>query len=389
VAPRLARVTLVVVLGANAAILLSNILVAGGAPLAMAAAAGTIVTVSALQLHHSLGWRAGSRPYAWRWTLTAQTLLPFAWLPAYDWNVLTLAGTAAGSALLLLPRRWAWTAFAAVLASVGLAWALPVLGLYYGIGNRDVFVVATDNATILYQIGAAATAGIVVYGLSRLTDLAEQVQAVRRGLARAAVERERLRVAQDTHDLLGLGLSAVALKCDLAGRLIGRDDARARGELEALLRLAAQARAEIRSVTTGEHGLSLRAELTAAGDVLASAGIAAEVRPETPGGQLPEEIDAVLATVLREAVTNILRHSTATRCKIELTVGEGAARLRVANDGVTDERGPERAPERPGGHGLANLSARAEALGGRLSARAEDGRFELAVRVPLPAVARA
>jgi two-component system sensor histidine kinase DesK len=263
---------------------------------------------------------------------------------------------------------------------------LPVLGVYYGINNRDVYVVATDSATVLYQIGAAATAGIVVYGLSRLTDLAEKVEAIRRELARTAVERERLRVAQDTHDLLGLGLSAVALKSDLAGRLIGRDDARARAELGALLRLAAQARAEIRSVTTGEHGLSLRAELAATRDVLASAGITAELPTETLVGPLPEEVDAVLATMLREAVTNVLRHSRATRCEIELTVGLDAACLRVGNDGVIDES--DRAPDRrSGGRGLANLSARAAARGGRVSTHAEADRYELIVRLPLPAKA--
>jgi two-component system sensor histidine kinase DesK len=390
VVPRLARVTLVAVLGANAAILMSNILVAGGAPIAMAGAAGTIGAVSALQLSHSFAWRAGARPRAWGWTLAAQTLLPFAWLPAYDWNVLTLAGLAAGSALLLLPRRWAWTAFTAVLIGVGVAWSLPVLGVYYGINNQFVYVVAQDNATVLYQIGAVATAGIVVYGLSRLTDLAEQVEAVRRELARTAVERERSRVAQDTHDFLGLGLSAVALKSDLAGRLIGRDDARARAELEALLRLAAQARTEIRSVITHEHGLSLRTELAAAHDVLASAGIAAEVPRETSRGPLPEEIDAALATMLREAVTNVLRHAKATRCEIELAVDQGDIVVRVANDGVTgqpDGMPAREPPRRPGGRGMANMSARAVALGGGLSAHTEGDRFELTVRVPLPAEA--
>jgi signal transduction histidine kinase len=125
--------------------------------------------------------------------------------------------------------------------------------------------VAADNATVLYQMGVVATAGIVVFGLSRLTGLAEQVEATRRELARAAVERERLRVAQDTHDLLGLGLSVVALKSDLAGRLIDRDPAddyaRARSELATLLRAAGQARADLRAVAVGENEVSLRAEL--------------------------------------------------------------------------------------------------------------------------------
>lgn len=104
-------------------------------------------------------------------------------------------------------------------------------------------------------------------------------------------------------------------------------------------------------------------------------------------------MDAVLATVLREAVTNVLRHAEAARCEIELTRGEGDARLRVANDGVTDQqphRTSGREPERrPGGRGMANLSARAGALGGSLTTHTGGGRFELTVRVPLPAGASA
>ncbi|MEV1167899.1 histidine kinase [Nonomuraea sp. NPDC049784] len=393
VAPRLARLTLVVVLTAYAPILMSNILVAGGPPVAMAGAVGTMVAVAALQLHHSFGWRGRSRPRAWPWTLLAQTLLPYAWLPAYDWNVLTLAGLAAGSGLLLLPRRWAWTMFAAVMVSVGVAWSLPVLGLYYGVGNRFVQVVATDNATVLYQIGAVATVGIVVYGLSRLTDLAEQVETIRRELARTAVERERLRVARDTHDLLGLGLSAVALKSDLAARLIGRDDARARTELQALLRLSAQGRAEARAVAAETRTLSLRAELAAAHDLLAPASIEVDVRDDAIGEPLPPAVDTVLATVLREAVTNVLRHAKPSRCEIELTADQGEIQMCVTNDGIPAEPNRElegehegRPRQRAGGRGLASLAARAAALDGTLSthANAETGQFRLTVRIRLP-----
>ncbi|WP_163510531.1 sensor histidine kinase [Fodinicola acaciae] len=365
VAPRLARVTLAVVLAGQAVILTANVLVAGGSAVAIA----SIAVLVALQLHHSLGWRAAARPRGWPFTLAVQTLLPFAWFPAYDWNILTLAGFAAGSAVLLLPRRWGWSAFVAVVTGVGVAWSLPVLGLYYGIGNRAVYGVATDSATVLYQAGAAATAGIVVYGLSRLPDLAEQVEAVRRQLASAALARERERVAQDTHDLLGLGLSALALKSDLAGKLVGRDDERASGELAAMLRLAGQARADLRSVTVGESAVSLQSELAAARTLLTSAGVSVDVRGTAA---LPEQVDAVLATVLREAVTNVLRHSDARWCEIEVAI-DG---VRVVNDGVRDEATERR------GRGLANMSSRASALGGEVSASRDGDRFELTVRVP-------
>lgn len=374
-APRLARATLAVVLGGQAVILTSNILVAGGA---VAAAIASIAVLTALQLYHSLGWRAAARPYAWPVTLAVQVLLPFGWLPAYDWNILTLAGFAAGSAVLLLPRRWGWATFAAVIAGVGVAWALPVLGVYYGSGNRSVYAVASDSATVLYQMGAAATAGIVVYGLSRLPDLAEQVETVRRQLASVALRRERERVAQDTHDLLGLGLSALALKSDLAGKLVGRDDDRARDELTAMLRLAGQARADLRSVTVGESAVSLDTELTAARTLLTSAGVSVSTFG-TPlmhfmhGKGRSESVDAVLGIVLREAVTNVLRHAEATWCEIDV----GAGRMRITNDGAAQPRRPG------GGRGLANMSSRAAALGGDVSVHRDGDRFELTVRVPL------
>jgi two-component system sensor histidine kinase DesK len=131
--------------------------------------------------------------------------------------------------------------------------------------------------------------------------------------------------------------------------------------------------------------MSLGTELDAACEVLASADVAADVRDESPAVGLPEEIGVVLATVLREAVTNVLRHAEATRCEIELTSDEEEVRLRVANDGVTtnpDKGQPREQRWRAGGHGLANLSARAVAVGGHLSTHIEGGRFEFIVTIP-------
>jgi two-component system sensor histidine kinase DesK len=377
VAPRLALLVLVVDLGAfsihHAFIVADS---AGSARLKTAALAA-IAAIAALQLYHSLA----ARPRAWRATLPAQALLPFT--DYVNLSLLGLPGFPAGSALLLL-RGWrAWVAFALI---------VPSMASYYW-----VTMGAGDVDGVLYLIGVSASTGLAVYGLSRLRDLAEEMETTRREIARTAVERERLRVAQDTHDLLGLGLSAIALKCDLGGRLIGRDDARAKRELQALVRLAAQTRADMRAVTTGEHELSLRTELAAALDVLATAGVRVDVDAGTGGEPLPTEVDRVLATVLREAVTNVLRHAEATRCEVQLIRAGTGVLLRVANDGTVAERGSavaergsavaERgsaADRRVGGHGLANLAARAAALDGRLDVRTGDGRFELTAEIPLP-----
>jgi two-component system, NarL family, sensor histidine kinase DesK len=367
VAPRLALLVLVVDLGAFSIHHAMIVADSPGTARLKAAALAAIVAIAALQMYHSLA----ARPRAWRATLPAQALLPFT--DYVNLTLLGLPGFPAGSALLLL-RGWrAWVAFALITPSMAVFYWMTM-----GPGDVD---------GVLYLIGVSASTGLAVYGLSRLRDLAEELESTRREIARTAVERERLRVAQDTHDLLGLGLSAVALKCDLGVRLIGRDDARANRELQALVRLAAQARADVRAVTTGEHELSLHTELAAAREVLATAGVHVDVEAETAEAgpePLPAEIDRVLATVLREAVTNVLRHAEATRCEVALTRAEPGVRLTVANDGAVPDggRGPDR---RVGGHGLANLAARAAALGGRLTVHTEDGRFELTVEIPLPA----
>jgi two-component system sensor histidine kinase DesK len=373
VAPRLALMVLVVDLGAFAIhhvmIVLDTLSDAGPT----AAAVAAIVAIVVLQLYHSLAGRLGTRPRGWRVTLPAQALLPFT--DYVGLSLLGLPGFPAGSALLLLVGWRAWAAYAVIASSMAGYWA--------------VHVSWSDVDGLVYLAGLSASTGLAVFGLSRLRDLAEALAAARMELARAAVERERLRVAQDTHDLLGLGLSAIALKCDLGGRLIGRDDTRAHGELQSLVRLAAQTRADIRAITSGEHGLSLRTELAAARDVLVTAGVRVEDRAASVGEPLDAAVDTVLATVLREAVANVLRHSQATWCEIELTVDAATVSLRVANDGVPDgppvpAHGREQG-RRIGGHGLANLAARAVTRGGRLMATAEAGRFVLIAEIPLPA----
>jgi len=200
----------------------------------------------------------------------------------------------------------------------------------------------------------------MVYGLSQLAWQARELEGRRDQLARMAA----LRVARDVHDLLGLGISA---------------------ELGELSRICATAKTEIRQVT-GEGGLmSVDRELQAAGQILASAG--GQVRADAACGPLPGAADAVLAPVLREAVANILRHSTARTCTIELTTAASGARLVISNDGVTPERQTGLSAGAGRGRGLANMRARVQAAGGQLSSGQTGQRFSVTAQIPL-AVAR-
>jgi signal transduction histidine kinase len=134
----------------------------------------------------------------------------------------------------------------------------------------------------------------------------------------------------------------------------------------------------VRSVASGYRELSLDAEAGSARSVLLAADVDAHIRFEH--GELSAQVGTVLATVLREGVTNVLRHSKAERCEITVRQEDGRVRMDIVNDGVPP------APTEPGPHGgsgIDNLAVRVAALGGRLTAGVDpDGRFRLHAALP-------
>jgi two-component system, NarL family, sensor histidine kinase DesK len=368
-APRLAVTVLIIELFGFASEDLNNVLAAHLGPAVTAVAVADGLAIIALQLRHSRpSGRGGHPPAAWPWTLALQALLVYGMIPALGWIVIDFCGFIAGSALLLIPGRRGHAAFAAVIVSVlGLALAWLPAGL----------TLSQQISTVVYDLAATAFTGLLVYGLSRLAGLAVRLEGLHGELARAATLQERVRVARDTHDLLGLGMTAVALKADLITRLIGRDDARARTEITEMHRICTAAIADMRLVTDGGGQLCLASELAQARSVLLSGGVA--LSADITGEPRPAAADAVLATVLREAITNILRHSTATQCTITATASDGMLRLRVSNDGAAVPVASNGSP----GQGLANATARVCAAGGHLTSRNAGGWFDLIAEIPM------
>lgn len=192
---------------------------------------------------------------------------------------------------------------------------------------------------------------------------------------RLAATAERERIGRDLHDLLGHTLSLVAVKSELARRLLERDPVAARREIAEVERVAREALAQVRSAVTGIRAACLAAELASARLLLESAGVTFEYRP--PAQELPVEIETVLALALREAVTNIQRHAQATHAEVSVENGPGQTILRVRDDG----RGGIGAH----GNGLTGMRERIEALGGSLTIRSERGHgTELCIALPSP-----
>jgi two-component system sensor histidine kinase DesK len=194
---------------------------------------------------------------------------------------------------------------------------------------------------------------------------------------RLAAVAERERIGRDLHDLLGHTLSMVALKSDLAGRLLDHDPAAARSEIAEVSRVARDALSQVRRAVSGIRAAGIAAELASAKLLLETDGVAFDYRldDDFAGSALPTGVESALAMTVREAATNIQRHARAHRAEAVFAMEGGEAVLRIADDG----RGGAIVP----GNGLNGMRERIEGLRGRLRIEAGDGGgTRVEVRVP-------
>lgn len=296
--------------------------------------------------------------------LAAQAGLVFLPMIRFDDAWAAMPGFLAGSTLLVLPAFVAWAAFGAVVVSMG--------------ALQTIFTPEAPISVVYSSISTVVT-GLVVYGLTRLAMLVVELHKARAEMAQMAVVRERLRFARDLHDLLGYSLSAVTLKSELAHRLVNKNPDQAKDELVEILGIARQALADVRMVSSSYRDLSIDDECRSARWVLAAADV--EVRMTLCYRELPIAVSTVLATVLREGITNLLRHSKAEWCAVTVRQEPDAATIEIVNDGVR----PVSVDSGSHGGGLQNLSSRAAELGGELeSERCDEDRFRLYATIPLP-----
>jgi two-component system sensor histidine kinase DesK len=259
---------------------------------------------------------------------------------------------------------------------------LTLLTMVIGVGTSGG-VARTDWLHLIPLVLLVRGLGVDMIGLALLADALRDLHAARRELARMAVIEERLRLARDLHDLLGHNLSMIALKSELAERLLVQEPARAAHEMEQVQRVARQTLREVREAVAGYRQPTLRTELDGARQLLEAAGVAYSIEDTTAA--LPPAIDAVLAWTVREGVTNVIRHSRARQCRILVSCVNGSARAEIANDGERVQQ-QEGLRSRRGG-GLAGLAERVQAHGGQLEAGSLHtpgaGGFRLWVELPM------
>jgi two-component system sensor histidine kinase DesK len=260
-----------------------------------------------------------------------------------------------------------------VYLSIALALALPTLLALAGLAAVAAIAVAVTGEIDVAAQGV--TFGLILVAVRRLMELVRELEAARAQVAELAAREERLRLSRDMHDLLGHNLSLIALKSQLARKLMGRDEEAAEREVRDIESVARSSLEEARAAVRGLRRASLAAELDRAREALEAAGI--EVRMHS-AGPLPAGVETLLGFAAREGATNVIRHSGAGRCEIVVRRVGDVAELELRDDGAG---GPSAAGD---GSGLRGLAERMAEAGGTLAAGpAVEGGFRLVARVPI------
>ena len=262
------------------------------------------------------------------------------------------------------------------------AGALVGFGFLFALAFGTRISTGAVNWTDVWVLGVLTTS---MFAFNALIAAIRQLKKAQVEMAKMAVAEERSRLARDLHDVLGHSLTTITVKAGLARRVLesSTDRERAIAEVRDVEELARQAMAEVRATVSGYRTPSLAAELVGARAALQAAGIAAD---------LPHAVDNVaaglnetFAYVVREGVTNIVRHSGATRCEVRF--GENWVEIRdngrACGDAVTKSR------ESGGGHGLSGLAERLASVEGTVDAGPlPEGGFLLKVTAKTPAKSR-
>jgi two-component system, NarL family, sensor histidine kinase DesK len=327
------------------------------------------------------------------------------WPRQAQWGLIAIAVLAA---LACVVYGSAWTPlWIYVSAAAGMVLAAPAYGR--GTALRGVLAVGAcyvffswlthaGTAEFLAVLLPVLLVGVVMIGFREQIQLMNDLTQARETVAKLAANEERLRLARDMHDLTGQSLSTITLKSELAAKRLARlPDSAERdtvlGDLGDIGRVSRQTLQDIREAISGYRRPTLAIEVITARNALEAAGIRFDDDPSLTlrSGTFDPDAEAVLAWCLREAVTNVIRHSGARSCQIRLTEHPGELSLEITDDGrglpgpagaSAPSLGAD-AAEASQGAGLRGMSERLSAMGGRLSLGSAGQGFRLTATVPV------
>lgn len=348
-----------------------------------------------------LGWT----PYAWLLYLPTFLIEPIARTQAGQAGALYWAATGAGIAVFLLSYfRSFWVHGIRLLPIIAVQTGLAVAFTPINMGAGVLFVYAASTAGRLDRtraafqliiaiamlalvlslitrappffwitgIGVSILVGGVNLHFAQLGRTQQKLRLAQDEIEHLAAVAERERIARDLHDVLGHTLSLIVLKAELAVKLSERDPARAAAEMGDVETVARRTLQEVREAIRG-YRATLADEAPRAQALLKAAGIQAHVDVDI--ADLPQPIEETLAFALREAVTNVVRHSGAATCTARIYRDDGSVILEIEDDG--------RGSSAPEGAGLRGMRERVEVFGGEITRLPGRG-MRLRIALPCP-----
>ncbi|MGO9648046.1 MAG: sensor histidine kinase [Terriglobales bacterium] len=254
---------------------------------------------------------------------------------------------------------------------------LGLIGVIAAVVGLETWLLHLSGWFAFYGAGLSVVVGGTNIYFAQRTRMYYQLKKANEEIEHLAKVAERERIARDLHDVLGHTLSVIILKSELAGKLIDRDPQRAKAEIADVEKTSREALAEVRTTIRGYQGYSLEAELKQARATLETAGV--KVKSESTDVPLTPVQESVVALVVREAVTNVVRHAGARNCLLRLTPVNGTCRFEIHDDG--------RGGGDVEGNGLRGMRERIEALGGTLLRETNSG-TRLTIEFPITPAAR-
>jgi two-component system sensor histidine kinase DesK len=235
----------------------------------------------------------------------------------------------------------------------------------------EAFLLRLPASVWVWQAAVSIVVGFTNTHFAKVRETNSKLRRAQEEIEHLAKVAERERIARDLHDLLGHTLSLITLKASLASRLADRDPARAAAEIRDVERISRDALTEVRAAVAGYRDAGIASQMSSAESMLQAADI--DMHANIEPVQLSPSEEAVLSLILREAVTNVVRHAHATRCDITLSVVDGIRTLCIEDDG--------RGKSASDGNGVTGMRERVGALGGSIAIESLPG---TRIRVTLP-----
>ncbi|WP_019155594.1 sensor histidine kinase [Robertmurraya massiliosenegalensis] len=208
-----------------------------------------------------------------------------------------------------------------------------------------------------------------LYNKKKQGKLEEQLEYANKRIAELVKQEERQRIARDLHDTLGQRLSLIGLKSDLARKLVYKDPEQARSELKDIQQTSRQALNEVRKMVSSMRGIRLKDELVEVSKLLEAAEIDLTVVQKESLTNISLFLENILSMCLKEIVTNVVKHSQATSCKITISQSINDIRIEVIDNGI----GIQEQMNDNKGSGLLGIRERLEFVNGSLEILTRNG----------------